>query len=390
MQNDDLIRRLQALIHQTEPTHEGIIPFTDAPKVGSEEDRSLGQKWLAEGRVGCLVVAGGQGTRLGFEGPKGMFAITSCMHKSIFQLLAEKVGAAGELAGRRLPVAFMTSQTNDLATRQHFADHQFFGLDESQVFFFKQLELPFLDAQGKPLLRPDGSMAMGPDGNGGSLEAFCEAGLAEIWRNQGIQAMTFLPIDNPLADPFDAELIGFHARWKDEVTIKAVERKSASERVGTLVQTKEGLRVVEYSELSEKDRQGHRYANISCFCFSLDFVQRVKVTQWHKAWKRVSETKDAWKFERFIFDVLPQANEVHVLVYDRAHCFAPLKNALGEDSVETVRMALLQADRKAYEAVSCLKAPSHVFEVHPKFYYPTNALIQTWRGREIGQEFYLE
>lgn len=388
---EKILSTLRALIREPEPVHVGILPFKHAYEAGSAEDCFLGQRLLAEGRVGCLIVAGGQGTRLGFDGPKGMYPITVCQHKSIFQFLAEKVAAASLLAGRALPLALMTSEANDVTTRQYFIDHGFFGLQPGQLHFFKQEELPFLDPAGNPILQPDGSMTMGPDGNGGSLEAFCRAGIADAWKQSGVQFVNFIQIDNPLADPFDAELIGFHARREAEVTIKAVERKSSSERVGTIVQTSEGIRVVEYTELSEETRQEHRYANISCFCFSLEFVQRAEVVQWHKAWKKVPSGKEGWKFERFIFDVLPQASKIDVLVYDRARCFAPLKNASGEDSPEIVRKALIKADRSAYERVSGLSATDHLFEVHPQFYYPTDELIRRWKGRKVeNAEIYLE
>lgn len=389
MLNEQLLQRLRSLIHEPVEIQKDITPLQEVQQAGSEEDLIAGQKLIADGCVGCIIVAGGEGTRLGFNGPKGMFPISPVQHKTLFQLVAERILAAGELAGRPLLLAIMTSPANDQTIRDYFGNYHFFGLNQEQLFFFAQDELPFLDQDGHPVLMEDGKVLFGPDGNGGALEAFCQAGIADAWAKQGVRWVNFIPVDNPLADPFDAELVGYHARTNQEVTIKAVHRKSASEPVGTIVQTSSGLRVVEYSELPEEARRDHRFANISCFCFSMEFARRTKASLLHKALKRTKTGTKAWKFERFIFDLLSQTNQVGVLLYDRTRCFAPLKNASGEDSPETVTKALANAARRAYESVAGLPAPHGLLEVHPKFYYPTPALFEEWRERLIDQKTYL-
>ncbi len=389
MQNEDLLQHLRALIHEPDQAPEDMTPLKDYQQAGSVGDYLAGQRFIAEGRVGCIVVAGGQGSRLGSKKPKGLFPISAVKRKTLFQLLAERVLAASKLAGRALFLAIMTSRANNRASVEYFIANNFFGLPPDCVFFFEQGELPFLDAEGHPLLTQEGTALSGPDGNGGALEAFCSTHIAGLWAGAGVRWVNFIQIDNPLADPFDAELVGYHARTQQEVTIKSVMRKNLAEPVGTLVQTEAGIRVVEYSELPEKQRQGHKLANISCFCFSMNFIKRAKVTRCHKAWKKVKAGLHAWKFERFIFDALSQAHALGVLVYERATCFAPLKNAAGEDSPTTVTAALIEADKRAYEAVSGLPAPAHLFEVHPQFYYPTQELIDRWHKRPVGEETYL-
>ena len=399
------------LLFKTVPQKNYLNVFHDVFIKGSQSDQVTGKKLIAQGQVGCLVVAGGQGSRLRFDGPKGMFPVTVIQHKSLFQLLAEKVLAAGKEAQRALPLAIMTSPSNHEETIHFFSAHRYFGLQEEQVTFFSQGELPLLDRQGNLILESPGKIAEGAEGNGTALQRFMENGVWNKWVQQGVRYLNFILIDNPLADPFDAELVGFQHQQQADLVIKCIERFDPDEKVGIIVENNDKIEIVEYSEfpkeeLQARDSEGalkHRCANISLFSFTMDFITGVPYDHvpLHQAFKaikyldengvtKMSDTPIACKFEKFIFDLLPFANLVRVLIYPREECFAPLKNASGPDSMMTVQEALQRYDRMIYEKISDRHAPTKPFELSPQFYYPTLELLERWQGKELKEGGYIE
>lgn len=397
----DRLRRALRESRAADPTV--CTPYVDWAEPGAEGDTSLGHSLMRRGECGCLIVAGGQGTRLGFSGPKGMFPVTLVQKKTLFQLLCERVRAASIQAERSLPLAVMTSPDNDQIIRDYFHQQRYFGLQESQVDFFAQGILPLLDDNGNPFRNDRGLLATGPDGNGASLAAFCAAGIASRWQAQGVRALSFLQIDNALGDPFDAELLGYHVRNQFDITLKAVWRDDPLEKVGVVVRREDKVQVVEYTEMSEAERLArtpegqlrHRCANLSMFCFSLDFVQHVGKQElpWHLAHKAVKSEHGemmAWKFEKFIFDVLLYSRSTGVLVVPRERCFAALKNRSGADSLQTVQQGLLRYDREVYAKIFGRAPPSDApLELAPSFYYPTPALLEDVRGRPVPSGGYL-
>ncbi len=393
---------------------ENIEPLRNYELSGNAEDKRKGKKLLQHGQAGCLIVAGGQGTRLRFDGPKGMFPVSIFKHKTLFQLFAEKVVAASKQANVALPLAIMTSPLNDHATRTFFKENNLFGLQPDQLFFFTQGILPFLDKNGYLFLEAPDLIAQGPDGNGSSLKHFVKAGVWDEWSRRGVKFLNYVLIDNPLADPFDAELLGYHQRQKADITIKSIFRQDAHEKVGILVKKEGKIHVVEYSELpqeeshalDEKGKLKHQCANLSLFCFDMDFVRQAafkyyEEMPWHRAFKSVkylskegatlqSELPMAWKFEKFIFDVLPFSDNGKVLVYPREQCFAPLKNYSGEDSIAAVQRALQNQDVRTFKEITGLDSPSAPFELSQDFNYPSQALLDKWRGKPLPQANYIE
>jgi UDP-N-acetylglucosamine/UDP-N-acetylgalactosamine diphosphorylase len=380
--------------------------FEDFAVAGDLDNQMRGQQMIEQGRLGCLLLAGGQGTRLQYSGVKGTYPISVIKNKSLFQLCAEKVRAASQKAGRPLSLAVMTSPDNDVETRSFFRQHDFFGLDPSQISFFVQKTLPLLDANGKLFLQSPWQIATGADGNGHSLLCFAESGILNQWIQQGIEYIHVILVDNPLADPFDAELLGFHQQQGSEMTLKCTEKIVPEERVGVLIKQNGHCKVIEYSEMADKEKRERRLdgrlkhccANLSLFCFSISFIQRLIATQQslplHKAWKAAQYVDEkgisyfssqpiAWKFENFIFDWLKDSQRVAALIYPREQCFAPLKNAKGADSSETVREALQQADRRVIETITGLVPPNFPFELAAEFYYPTSDLLLKWKGRVV-------
>lgn len=318
---------------------------------GNPVDIELGKKLLCQGAVGgmgAILLAGGMGTRLGYPHPKGIYPILPGL--SLFEIFARKVKEASHLAKRPLFFAIMTSPDNDAETRGFFSSRQYFGLDEKQLFFFSQGSLPMEDDEGRPLKQ------QAADGNGSLFLHFDQSGLLSLWEEEGIQFLNILLVDNPLADPFDPNLLGFHAKSGADVTVKCIERRSPEEKVGLLVENQGKLSVVEYSEIDPSENRArnpdttlkHRYANLSLFCLSLPFAKSLatKSFPFHRAKKPLSTAPGsplAWKKERFIFDLLPFAENPKLLVYPRETCFAPLKNREGPDSPETVRAAFIAA-----------------------------------------------
>lgn len=393
--------------------HSSLTAFNDYEEAGNPILKNRGQDLISEGKVGCIIVAGGQGTRLKMDGPKGMFPISAIKHKSLFQLFAEKTLAAGKQLGVTLPIAIMTSPLNHQQTTTFFTNHNNFGLSSHQLSFFSQGMLPFLNQEGSLFLEEPDHIALGPDGNGMSLIHFYKSGTWQKWHNKGVRWVNYVLIDNPLADPFDAELIGFHADQNLDITIKCIPRLHAEEKVGIIVKRDGKTEVIEYTEIpaSERDERlpsgqfKHPCANISLFCFSMDFIKQYaesgKTLPLHANWKSAkylnpdgqsvnSSTPNAWKFETFIFDLLPEATRVKGLLYKREDCFAPLKNEKGEASPETVQAALLAQDRKTLEQITGLAAPLEAFELSQDFYYPTAELINKWNKRSPNQSGYVE
>ena len=375
---------------------------------GNEALFEAGKKLIAEGKVGCLVVAGGMGSRLNFEGPKGMFPISLIKQKSIFQMIAEKTLAAGKQAGIPLSIAFMTSPLNHQQTIDFFETHQFFGLQRNQIDFFCQDMLPLLDHEGNLFLDRMDHLAVGPDGNGTALQHFVKSGIWEKWHGKGIRFLNFILLDNLLADPFDAELAGFHQSENVDIVIKCTSRKDPRENVGIILEQEDKVKVIEYSELpdAEKtavDSQGnlkHIAANLSLFSFSMDFIQQHanEPLPMHLAHKKaeylnpagVVVKSHAWKFERFIFDILPLAWSIKALLYPREVCFAPLKNDQGADNPDAVREALQQMDRIQFEKITGKIPSERPFELDQAFYYPTPEFIKLWKRKELPETPYIE
>lgn len=409
-----LLQRQHDLLFSTVKVQHPFEPVQKYAHAGSDADRALGEELIRQGKVACMMLAGGQGSRLGVNGPKGAVSVSPIKGKSLFQLFCERSRSASQRAGRPLHLAIMTSPLNHTSTKEFFESHRHFNLPSSHLHFVEQSVLPFCDDRGNWLLERPGKLAEGPDGNGNALHLLYREGLYEKWRSEGIEYVNVILVDNPLADPFDAELIGYHCRMQTDVIVKAVPRVSASEKMGVVVSSNGKICVVEYSELSNDDLLALNsdgtprcsVANTSLFSFHMDFIQRIAtdpecILPLHLARKQAPillttaqgsciELAKVWKYETFIFDLLPYARQVGVLLYPRDLSYAPLKNASGEKSLQTVQEALLAFDRHIYSTLSGLPSPATPFELHPSFYYPTPDLASQWKGKELPSVSYVE
>ncbi|MEZ5315178.1 MAG: UTP--glucose-1-phosphate uridylyltransferase [Chlamydiales bacterium] len=369
---------------------------------GNEADYQSGKEAMKEGRCACLILAGGQGSRLNFQGPKGCCPITNIKKKTLFQLLAEKIQAASIQVGTALQVAIMTSPFNHFETEYYFIRNGFFGLDPGQVTFFCQRMWPFLNLDGHVFLENPDTIAFGPNGNGGVFHRFIEVGLWQKWEEMGIEMVNVIPVDNPLALPYDHELFGFQQRMRSDVVIKVGSAHDLEEKVGRVVKVNGKIRILEYFELTEaeKNQLTHTTINLGLYSFSMSFIKRIghlslplhrtkKIVRHWRAEVGYDQT-DSWKFEEFIFDLLPFADHCEALLYPRDIVFAPLKNLTGEDSRESVKKALLNADRKRYTSLTGIKPNKTVFELSPSFYYPTDSFLKSWRGKPLPNYDYIK
>lgn len=363
-------RHQQRLLLSERGDRPTFAPFRDYTFARKVVDLSRGTRALERGELAVLIVAGGVGSRLRFDGPKGCFPISPVRRRSLFQLIAERIGEVGRSVGVRIPVAIMTSPQNHLDTLRFFERNDRFGLSREHLSFFVQGTAPLLNDQGDLFLESRSKIALGSDGNGGALHLLYQSGIWNRWWERGIRQFHFLPIDNPLADPCDLQLLQFHVQQGSEVTLKCAERQDPLEKVGVVVSIEGSPRVVEYSEMApsemeRRDENGdllHRTANLSLFCFSMEFVQRVQEVDLplhlaHKAARfldrdgesRLSDGPIAWKFEKYIFDILPYASRLSALLYPRAEVYAALK---GEEDVARVRWALSDRDREVYRRIT--------------------------------------
>lgn len=354
------------LLHPPPPLEAPFSPPPVFQEVHTLEEKvaAKGKAALSRGEGGCLLIAGGQGSRLGFGGPKGLYPLTE-EGTTLFELWCRRILTASEEVGVPLPLAVMTSPLNHSATESFFQKHHFFGLDADQVQLFSQPMRPLLTLHGEPFLGGEGELAMGPDGNGSALWAFVESGVAELWQQKGVNWVNWVLVDNLLAHPFDPWLLGYHQEGGYSLVVKCIRRADPDEKVGVFVEQQGALKVVEYSELpsglrysrSDGEQLLYPFANISLMSFSLEELvslsQRTPCLPWHVAKKASSflnergerespQEPNSWKFERFIFDCFPFAKKIGGLCYPRERCFAPLKNREGKDSPQTVRAALVR------------------------------------------------
>lgn len=383
-----LLCKQQEILRAPKSSRVAAPLLTEAPFCGEHaQDKDIGNERMREGKCGCVVLAGGQASRLRVTLPKGCIPVSLVHQKTLFELIANKVKSASHQSGTLLPIAFMTSTANRMATETFFIRHQYFGLNPAQVSFFSQRVWPLLSLSGDLILSAPGKLATGPNGNGDFFSEFVGNGIWQKWANQGVDSVRVIPVDNPLALPFDAELFGFHHREANEVSIQSVAKRSAFEKAGSLTTLEERVGVAEYGEIPPSTGG---FINIGLYTFSMPFIHRIAALDLplHPAMKAVQTygeiavpaTPNAWKFEEFIFDAFPHALRSRALIYPREHCFAPLKNAEGEDSLASVQEALLAHEQWLYECIT--GHPVHtLLELTSDFYYPTPDLIQHWKGR---------
>lgn len=367
-----------------------------------EQAVECGKKALAEGQLGVVLVAGGQGSRLGFDHPKGMYPIGPISNRTLFQMHIEQIRAVSRRYGVSVPLYLMTSPATHQETVDFLNANDRFGLAEADLQIFCQGTMPAVDAKtGQLLLATQDTVFESPDGHGGTLAALDKNGCLADMQKRGIKQLFYFQVDNPLVEICQPEAIGYHILSKSELTTQVVAKQDPMEKVGNVVIVDGNMMIIEYSDLPEaqadrRDSSGNPIfwaGNIAVHVFSLDFLQRTAnetdSLPFHRAHKKVPfvgsdgstttpSEPNAIKFEKFIFDLMPLAQNPIVVEVDEKEIFAPLKNASGapKDTPESTRAAIVTKHKRMLEAVgSTVKAETKV-EISPLFALDTDELRQ--------------
>ncbi|MBQ8125458.1 MAG: UDPGP type 1 family protein [Kiritimatiellae bacterium] len=365
-----------------------------APKVAVLKGRKLaeaiaaGEKELKAGRVAALLVAGGQGSRLGYDGPKGCYSIGPVTGAPLFYFHARKILARTIRYGRAIPFYVMTSEANNAATVKCFEENDYFGLNPDDVFFFTQGMWPGMDRDGRIILDAPGHVFMSPDGHGGLIAALKRSGALDDMKKRGIKSVFFFQVDNPLVEIADPAFIGYHILNKSEYSLKLCAKRDPKEKVGVPMQFGPTFRMVEYTEMTDEqcNRRGKDgqlyflYGSPAIHVFDRAFLQREagKAMPLHLAFKKIPYVDakgqvvkpaepNGYKFEKFIFDILPNAKVAAFLAFDQKDEFSPVKNAEGGDSPATCK-ADMQAKWKRWLAEAGVEVKGDLpIEIDPAY-----------------------
>lgn len=326
-----------------------------------------GIELIGDGKVAVVLVAGGQGTRLGHNGPKGTFSIGLPSGKTLFQLQCERLINLSEKAGHYIPWYIMTSPENHEATVAYFKDNNYLGYKKEFIYFFKQEVLPMIDTEGKILLESKCSISKGPNGNGGCFVSMKKAGVIEDMKRRGIEWIHLYGVDNALVIPSDPKFLGFAALSGLPAAGKAIKRTDPEEKAGVFCYRDGKPAVIEYTEL-QKDLKYKTNPNGELLFKSLSIANHIfniKVIEksheynlpYHIAFKKISTIDESgntyapispngYKFELFMFDLFPFLSDIAVFEIDREDEFAPVKNREGNDSPETARNLVLNMHKR--------------------------------------------
>lgn len=340
-----------------------LIPETPEQEELYRNARRKGEELLRQGKVAGFTVAGGQGTRLGYDGPKGTYRFSPLRNKALFQYFAEGILRNMEKYGCVLPWYVMTSPANHQATLDFFQENAFFGLAPENVRFFIQGQLPGFDQQGKALLEAPGKLALFANGHGGTLAALRDSGTLDDMEKRGVEYLSYWQVDNPMVTLFDPLFLGLHCLTGSQMSSRALIKRDPMEKLGHFCQLEGKTLIVEYSDmpgelLHQTDSQGRltfRAGSPAIHVISREFIRRLTkgtlALAPHRALKKIPyvapdgslvtpDVPNGIKLEFFIFDALPFAHAPLILEADRQEQFAAIKNAQGSDSPDSCRRDL--------------------------------------------------
>lgn len=382
------------------------IPPADSSRPDAREAWEAGEDALRAGRVGLLLVAGGQGTRLGFDGPKGAYPIGPLTKRSLFAYHADKVHNTQDRYGCTLPWYIMVSDTNEAATRAFFRENDFFGLREDQIKFFRQRMVPCVDERGKFMLEDPGWLAMNPNGHGGVIPAIVDNGIAQDARARGVDTLSYFQVDNWAIKAIDPFFIGYHVLRGGEMSSKTHRKCDPREAVGVHCLCDGEYRVIEYSELdfypqllaTNAEGLPRYYAgNPAIHIVSIDFVERVNAHfdrfPWHRAHKKIAyigpdgqavkpEKLNGFKFETFVFDALRFTQHAPIaLEIGRLGEYTPVKSFEGDNSVVAAWASMRSYWGGWLEAAGCAVPRDErgnvaiEIEISPRFAYSRDEFV---------------
>ena len=338
------------------------IEYSDKEKLTEEQKniyKQKGEDIIKNGKYAVVTMAGGQGTRLGHEGPKGTFKLDVYgKGKYIFQILTETLKEANKKYQVTIPWYIMTSKENHEPTKTFLEKNNYFGYDKKNVILFQQGELPLLDFEGKVLIDKDMKIKEASDGNGGVFSSLRSTGALADMKERGIEWVFIGGVDNVLAKLVDSTLLGMTIYKGMQIGSKSVVKANPHEKVGVFCKMNKHPKVIEYSELpiemaEEVDENGELKfgeSNIACHLFNIDAVEKIskEILIYHTAIKKnsyvnekgkeiIPEEPNSYKFEAFIFDAFDLFDEMAVLRVKREEEFAPVKNKEGADSPKTAK-----------------------------------------------------
>jgi UDP-N-acetylglucosamine/UDP-N-acetylgalactosamine diphosphorylase len=356
-----------------------------------EGARAAGSELLRAGQVGMILVAGGLGTRLGFDQPKGMFPLGPLSRRTLFQIVLEQLQAVARRYGVRIPLYVMTSPATDETTQRFLTEHKWFGLPTQDVRIFCQATMWAVDDRfERILLEAPSSLFVGPDGHGGMLAALAKSGCLADAQRRGIDHFFYGQIDNPLLQVCDEMFLGSHVLAGSQVTTQVVQKRWPQERVGNVVSIDGKVQVIEYSDLppdaaarTNADGSLALWAgNLAVHAFDVDFLARAarqrNALPFHYAKKKVAcldvsgrtvepDRPNAIRFERFIFDLLPLAEHALVVEVEPAEAFAPVKNSDDEptDHPQAAKRAMMALARRRLREAGVQIADDMPVEINP-------------------------
>lgn len=353
------------LIHSKGQTRGSFAPLgaMELPEIRKRkaEFEQIGLDAIQKCKVGAILLAGGQGTRLGFDKAKGMYNVGITRELYIFEQLIENLKQVTKQAGAWVPLYIMTSDKNDEQTRDFFAEHDYFGYHADYVKFFIQDMVPAVDFDGNVLLEAEDSLAMSPNGNGGWFTSLIKAGYDQDMKEKGIQWLNVFAVDNVLQRIADPVFIGATMESGCVSGAKVVRKADPYERVGALCLEDGKPSIIEYYELTPEMAEAtgengsllYGFGVILNYLFRVDALMEIsrKRMPMHIVEKKVPyldengqmqkpESPNAYKFETLILDMVYLMDNCLSFEVEREREFAPVKNAVGVDSVESARELL--------------------------------------------------
>lgn len=335
------------------------IPYIEKDKLSEEEKehyKKIGENIIKNNEYAVVTMAGGQGSRLGHNGPKGTFDFGLKSHKSIFEVLCDRLKEAYEKYNVYIPWYIMTSRQNNEDTINFFEKNNYFGYSKENIYFFKQGELPVLNDQGKLMLNKEGNINTAADGHGGIFVSMEKEKITENMKQRGIKWVFIGPVDNVLIKMVDPIFIGICQDKNMLAGGKSIIKAYPEERVGVFCKKDGKPGVIEYTEISKemsemKNDKGelvYAESHINCNVFNIDIIEKISKNKlpYHCAHKKIEylnkegqvvkpEEPNAYKFEAFIFDAFKMLDEMAIFRVKREEEFAPIKNAEGKDSPKT-------------------------------------------------------
>lgn len=374
-----------------------LAPETAEQKILYDKAFKHGEFLIRNGKTAAFTVAGGQGTRLGYDGPKGTLPVSPIKKKPLFQLFAEQIHGLSKVYEVTIPWYIMCSPLNLEATITHFKQNNYYGLGKENLKFFAQGVMPATDFEGNLLRASQDSLALSPNGHGGSLKALIDSGSVADMAKRGVDHISYFQVDNPLVSTINPLFIGLHDLQQSDMSSRSLTKTGPFEKLGNFVSIGDRITIIEYSDLPEekaleKEHDGrikYRAGSPAIHILRRDFIEQFASGEiklpYHRAEKKVTHIDDsgnlinpaqpnAVKFETFVFDALPLAKNPLILEADRLEEFSPVKNMTGVDSLESSQSDQIKRAKRWLSNANIKIPESSTIELCP-LSYPSELTI---------------